>query len=135
MLRDSRSPDGTNTKFFGDTQMNRRPCYLLLVLFGRSGVIGSFLHGVFGIQITFTWKGAALASAVVSFPLMLRAIRLAFEGVDSRLVGAARSLGRNHGRAAGGRVPQRLGKRGALRLPPALRSDLQRAGHHWLSER
>ena len=47
----------------------------------------------FGIKIVFTWLGAALASAVVSFPLMVRAIRLAFQGVDPRFEMAARSLG------------------------------------------
>ncbi len=67
--------------------------YLLLVLFGRNGPIGGLLESVFGFRIVFTWMGAALAAAVVGFPLMVRAIRLAFEAVDPRLEAAARSLG------------------------------------------
>lgn len=67
--------------------------YLLLVGFGPHGPIGSVLSGWLGIKIVFTWLGAALASAVVSFPLMVRAIRLAFEGVDPRYAMAARGLG------------------------------------------
>ena len=59
--------------------------YLLLVLFGRNGPIGGFLEQTFGFRVVFTWMGAALAAAVVGFPLMVRAIRLAFEGVDPRL--------------------------------------------------
>ncbi|MDA0748031.1 MAG: molybdate ABC transporter permease subunit [bacterium] len=67
--------------------------YLLLLLFGRRGVLGAFLDGVFGLTLSFTWKGAVLASAVVGFPLMLRAVRLAVEEVDPRLERAARTLG------------------------------------------
>ena len=67
--------------------------YLLLVGFAPHGVIGSILSKWLGIKIVFTWLGAALASAVVSFPLMVRAIRLAFQGVDPRFEMAARSLG------------------------------------------
>jgi len=67
--------------------------YLLLVLFGRKGPIGSFLHDVFGITLIFTWKGAALAAAVMAFPLMVRAMRLSLEAVDRRLEAAARTLG------------------------------------------
>jgi molybdate transport system permease protein len=67
--------------------------YLLLVLLGRRGVLGGFLERTFGIHLAFTWKGAVLASAVVGFPLMLRAIRLAIEGVDPRLERVARTLG------------------------------------------
>jgi molybdate transport system permease protein len=67
--------------------------YLLLVLFGRRGVIGRFLEDWFGIRLVFDWKGAALAAAVVSFPLMVRAIRIAFATVDRRLEQAARTLG------------------------------------------
>ena len=59
--------------------------YLLLVGFAPHGAIGSILSTWLGIKIVFTWLGAALASAVVSFPLMVRAIRLAFQGVDPRL--------------------------------------------------
>lgn len=67
--------------------------YLLLVTFGRNGWIGSRLDAWFGIRFVFDWKGAALASAVVSFPLMVRAMRLAFSSVDRRLEAAARTLG------------------------------------------
>lgn len=67
--------------------------YVLLVLFGRRGPIGGFLHDVFGITIIFTWKGAALAAAVMAFPLMVRAMRLSLEAVDRRLEAAARTLG------------------------------------------
>jgi molybdate transport system permease protein len=67
--------------------------YLLLVLFGRSGPIGSLLEEGLGLRVAFTWKGAALASAVMGFPLMVRAIRLAFAGVDVRMEQAARTLG------------------------------------------
>lgn len=67
--------------------------YLLLVCFGRQGPIGSRLEQWFGVTIVFTWLGAVLACTVVSFPLMVRAIRLAFQAVDPRLEMAARSLG------------------------------------------
>ncbi len=67
--------------------------YVLLVIFAPHGAIGSVLMKWLGIEIVFTWLGAALASAVVGFPLMVRAVRLAFLGVDPRLEMAARSLG------------------------------------------
>jgi len=67
--------------------------YLLLVLLGRRGPLGAWLYDVFGITIAFTWKGAAIASAVMAFPLMVRAIRLSLESVDRRLEHAARTLG------------------------------------------
>ena len=67
--------------------------YLLLVLLGRRGWIGSFLDQWFGIHVVFTWKAAALASAVMAFPLMVRSLRVAFAGVDQRLELAARTLG------------------------------------------
>ena len=67
--------------------------YLLLVLLGRQGILGRWLYEWFGVAIVFTWKGAALASAVMAFPLMIQAIRLAFAGVDPRLEQAARTLG------------------------------------------
>jgi len=67
--------------------------YLLLVLFGKQGPLGAFLFDVFGITVAFTWKGAAIASGVMAFPLMVRAIRLSYEGVDQRLEAAARTLG------------------------------------------
>ncbi|MGE5478483.1 MAG: molybdate ABC transporter permease subunit [Bacteroidales bacterium] len=67
--------------------------YALLVLLGRRGVLGSLLFDWFGVTLAFTWKGAAIASAVISFPLMVRAIRLSLEGVDRGLEQAARTLG------------------------------------------
>jgi molybdate transport system permease protein len=67
--------------------------YLLLVLLSTNGPLGGRLEAWFGVRIVFTWLAAVLASLVVSFPLMVRAIRLAFQGVDPRLELAARSLG------------------------------------------
>lgn len=67
--------------------------YLLLVAFGTNGPLGRWLESWFGVRFVFDWKGAALASAVVAFPLMVRAIRVAVASVDSRLEGAARTLG------------------------------------------
>jgi molybdate transport system permease protein len=67
--------------------------FLLLVLFGRRGPIGGWLYENLGITIIFTWKGAALAAAVVGFPLMVRAMRLSLEAVDRRVEAAARTLG------------------------------------------
>ncbi|NDL00941.1 molybdate ABC transporter permease subunit [Photorhabdus bodei] len=69
--------------------------YLLLISMGRRGFIGEWLYDWFGISFAFSWRGAALASAIVAFPLMVRAIRLALEGVDRRLEQAARTLGAN----------------------------------------
>ena len=67
--------------------------YLLLTSFGRRGFIGEYLYDWFGFTFAFSWRGAALASAVIAFPLMVRAIRLALESVDSKLELAARTLG------------------------------------------
>jgi len=67
--------------------------YVLLLLFGMRGPLGRFLHDAFGLTIAFTWQGAALASAVMAFPLMVRAIRLSVEAVDRGLEAAARTLG------------------------------------------
>lgn len=67
--------------------------YLLLVLFGARGPIGGWLHRVFGIDLIFTRNGAALATAVMTFPVMVRAIRLSLENVDHGLEEAARTLG------------------------------------------
>ncbi len=72
--------------------------YLLLLTFGRNGAVGGFLEQ-FGIVLAFRWTGAALAAAIMGFPLMVRAIRLAIEAVDPRLEQAASTLGA--GRAAG----------------------------------
>ncbi|TWT34274.1 molybdate ABC transporter permease subunit [Blastopirellula retiformator] len=67
--------------------------YLLLIAFGRQGPLGGWLERWFGVQLVFDWKGAALAAAVVSFPLLVRSIRSAIAGVDVRLEDAARTLG------------------------------------------
>lgn len=67
--------------------------YLLLVCFSPRGPVGSLLWDWFGMKVVFTWWGAVLASVVVSFPLMVRAIRLTFQGIDPRLEMAAQSLG------------------------------------------
>jgi len=67
--------------------------YGLLLLFGRRGVLGTFLANTLGIVFAFRWTGAALASAVMGFPLLVRAIRLAVEAVDRRLEDAAGTLG------------------------------------------
>jgi molybdate transport system permease protein len=67
--------------------------WLLLVAFGRRGAVGGALEDWLGVRLIFDWKGAALAAAVVSFPLMVRAIRIAFGGVDRGLEQAARTLG------------------------------------------
>jgi molybdate transport system permease protein len=67
--------------------------YLLLLLFGRQGPLGRFFAESFGIVFAFRWTGAALASAVMAFPLLVRAIRLSLEAVDRRLEEAAGTLG------------------------------------------
>ncbi len=73
--------------------------YLLLVLLGRRGILGAWLHDCLGITLAFTWKGAAVASAVLAFPLLVQAIRLSLEAVDQGLEQAGRTLG-----AGGARV-------------------------------
>ena len=67
--------------------------YLLLVLLGRRGLIGEWLHDALGITLAFSFAGAAVASAVMALPLMVRAIRLSIEGVDRGLEAAAATLG------------------------------------------
>jgi molybdate transport system permease protein len=67
--------------------------YLLLLSFGRRGPVGAFLAEHFGIVFSFRWTGAALACAIMGFPLMVRAIRLSIEAVDRRLEAAAGTLG------------------------------------------
>jgi molybdate transport system permease protein len=67
--------------------------YFLLILFGRHGTLGEFLADDFGIVFAFRWTGAALASAVMGFPLMVRAIQLSVDSVDRRLEDAAATLG------------------------------------------
>ena len=91
--------------------------YLLLLVFGMRGPIGRWLYEQFGIQLVFTTAGAALATAVMTFPLMVRAIRISLEGVDPGLEDAARTLGAGavgsllHGHAAAdaARHPRRRG--------------------------
>lgn len=67
--------------------------YLLLLLLGRKGPLGGWLYETFGLTVAFSWQGAAVAAAVMAFPLMVRAIRLSIESIDTRLEQAARTLG------------------------------------------
>ena len=67
--------------------------YFLLLLLGRRGALGQILEQYFGIVLSFRWTGAAVACAVMGFPLMVRAMRLSLETVDERLEAAARTLG------------------------------------------
>ena len=67
--------------------------YLLLLTFGRRGLVGEFLEQTFGIIVAFRWTGAVLAAAIMAFPLMVRAIRLSIEAVDPKLEEAASTLG------------------------------------------
>jgi molybdate transport system permease protein len=69
--------------------------YLLLMGFGRRGPIGAWLEDWFGLVLAFRWTGAVLAAAVMAFPLLVRAIRLAIEAVDPKLEQAAATLGAN----------------------------------------
>src|SRR5262249_26298451 len=69
--------------------------YLLLLGFRRRGPLGAFLEAHFGIVFSFRWTGAALACAVMGFPLLVRSIRLSLEAVDRRLEEAAGTLGAN----------------------------------------
>ncbi len=67
--------------------------YYLLVLIGRRGWLGNWLHEQFGINLIFTWQGAVLAATIVAFPLVFKPARAAFEAVDGQLEQAARVLG------------------------------------------
>jgi molybdate transport system permease protein len=67
--------------------------YLLLILMGKQGWIGSLLYRWFHVEIALTWRAAVLAIAAMGFPLLVRAIRLGFQSIDPRLFQAARSLG------------------------------------------
>lgn len=69
--------------------------YLLLITFGRRAPVGAFLADHFGIVFSFRWTGAALACGIMAFPLMVRAIRLSIEAIDTRLEDAAATLGAN----------------------------------------
>jgi molybdate transport system permease protein len=66
---------------------------ILLKLFGRRGAVGGFLHDTLDLDVVFTWRGVLIALAVMSFPLLVRSARVAFEGVDPRLEQIARTLG------------------------------------------
>ncbi len=67
--------------------------YYLLVVIGKRGWLGGWLYQTFGINLIFTWQGAVIAATIVSFPLVLKSARAAFEGVDPQLENAARVLG------------------------------------------
>ncbi len=67
--------------------------YWLLLLLGRRGPIGAFLEEWFDVVVAFRWSGAAIASAIMSFPLMVRAMRLSLEAIDPKLEAAAQTLG------------------------------------------
>jgi molybdate transport system permease protein len=71
---------------------------VLLMLFGRYGVLGAALERLFGVEFVFTWRAVVLACAVMSFPLLARTAQSAFEGVNPRLEGIARTLGANEWR-------------------------------------
>jgi molybdate transport system permease protein len=66
---------------------------ILLKLLGRRGPLGGLLHDAFGLDVVFTWRAVVVAMAVMSFPLLVRGARVAFEGVDPRLEQIARTLG------------------------------------------
>jgi molybdate transport system permease protein len=72
--------------------------YLLLVLFGPQGPLGGLLERAFGVTLAFRWTGAALAAAIMAFPLMVRAMRLSIEAVDPGLEQAAATLGASRAR-------------------------------------
>lgn len=67
--------------------------YYLLVVIGKRGWLGGWLHDTFGINLIFTWQGAVIAATIVAFPLVLKSARAAFEGVDPQLERAGRVLG------------------------------------------
>ena len=69
--------------------------YILLILLGKRGGVGEWLFQTFDITIAFSWKGAAIASAVMAFPLMVRAVRLSLDSIDKGLEAAAQTLGSN----------------------------------------
>jgi molybdate transport system permease protein len=71
---------------------------ILLRLFGRRGALGNFLEKHFGLEIVFTWRGVLIALGVMSFPLLVRAARIAFAEVNPRLEQVARTLGASPGR-------------------------------------
>jgi molybdate transport system permease protein len=72
--------------------------FILLNLLGRRGPIGAFLQNTFGTEIVFTWKAVVAAMAVMSFPFLVRTVRLAFEEINPRLEQVARTLGASRAR-------------------------------------
>ncbi len=70
--------------------------YFLLILLGRRGPLGAWLEDWFGVVVAFRWTGAAIACAVMGFPLMVRAIRLSIDAIDPKLEAAAQTLGAGH---------------------------------------
>jgi molybdate transport system permease protein len=87
--------------------------YYLIVVIGRRGWIGQWLWESFGITLMFTWQGAVFAAAIVAFPLVFKSARAAFEGVDTQLENAARTLGASELRVFA-RVTLPLAWRGVL---------------------
>ncbi len=87
--------------------------YYLIVLWGRNGWLGAFFHQHLGLSLMFTWQGAVLAASVVSFPLLFKSARAAFEGVSPEYEQAARSLG-DHELAFFWRITLPLAGRGLL---------------------
>ena len=67
--------------------------YVLLVMFGRNGPLGTLLYDWLGVNLIFSWRGAAVAAGIMAFPLLVRAVRLSMEVADQRLETAARTLG------------------------------------------
>ena len=67
--------------------------YILLVMFGRNGPLGGLLYDWFGVNLIFSWRGAAVAAGVMAFPLLVRSVRLSIELIDQRLETAAHTLG------------------------------------------
>ena len=67
--------------------------YLLLALLGVNGPAGAWLNDQFGLRLVFTWQGAAIVAAIMGFPLLVRALRLSIEAIDTSLIQAARTLG------------------------------------------
>ena len=67
--------------------------YVLLVMFGRNGPLGALVYDWLGVNLIFSWRGAAVAAGIMAFPLLVRAVRLSMEVVDQRLETAARTLG------------------------------------------
>lgn len=86
---------------------------ILLKIFGRRGVIGNFLEQTLGLEIVFTWRAVVIATAVMSFPLLVRTLRVAIEEVPERLEHVARTLGAGRGRVFF-TVTLPLAKRGVL---------------------